>query len=232
MTPFPIISRLVESRTTFDPTASRDVWSPEALRDLTLKTIEVIRTQAHPFLDEKVDLYRGRYSRDKITIVSPRPDRRPMSSSKELQDALNVLMREANPTVTRNNSLFVTGAASQTSSYGEPHNVFPLGPFDYSWSPMLKDAWVDASKYIPAYYDLRDSNNLDVETILNAFREVGVAFRSNDGSLQEAVSTGNEILISCKSALLIRTSYYEKYVAPMMHAATEPDWDEAYKSFL
>lgn len=115
-----------------------------------------------------------------------RTNRRPMDSSNREQEDWNRKLNDDGCTAQRHNSLFVSGDSSFAHGYGIVYAVFPVGPFYYSWSNQFRDASGHESY---------------------AWHEASV-FKCDDGSLIEAIDSGNEIMIKCRSAICIPTYTY------------------------
>ena len=79
-------------------------------------------------------------------VRSIRRDRRPRDSDPQQHRWLNALLTIAGSPATRQNSLFVTGIASQAASYGPVHRVFMMGDYHYAWMPGEAD-WGEMSAH-------------------------------------------------------------------------------------
>jgi adenylate kinase family enzyme len=181
-----------------------------------------IRTEAQPWLrevgldDYHYRVYRGFQSGspDYIRIRSPRENRKPVDSPEELQEWMNKQIEEKGLVANRSNSFFVTGSPSFAEGYGEVYIGIPLGPFNYTWSGDIRDWYVyfknAANAGIPsltrqnsAYRELMQIENTDNESLISAKKKFRAYLRGDDGSIKEAISTGNEILLRAEEILFI-----------------------------
>lgn len=137
---------------------------------------QFILTNCQPYLKESNNqlLYRGTADSDADVFIKPvRRDREPMSSSQFLTDLFNEKIKAAGKIANRNNAMFCTGNRSSAWEYGHVFAVFPIGMFDYTWSPTAIDWYrkysdVDLTyKYLAAALRSKGPNFLhDVEFVL------------------------------------------------------------------
>lgn len=124
-----------------------DDSSLEILLAQANKIADVIAVKCAPYLKQwnrKQMLYRGvgtplPYGQF-ASIVNVRTNRRPTGSSKTHHTHLNKMFSGAGLKANRSNSLFCSGDKSQADMYGTPLVVFPVGEFNYTWSPNVTDA--------------------------------------------------------------------------------------------
>lgn len=107
-----------------------------------------IKSQCQPWLAEAGDLatkmYRGvlLHNKQDLPFQMPiRADRRSRDNKRETTSALNAAIAEKGLVANRSNSIFCTGALETAASYGLPHVVIPIGKFNYTWSPVMEDAF-------------------------------------------------------------------------------------------
>lgn len=88
-------------------------------------------------------LLRGTYkSTDKIKKVTPRSDRQPKDTPPELHKLLDWEFKRRFGWYARSEGVFVTGYYQDAKAYGTAiYMVFPIGRYDYIWSPKVKDLY-------------------------------------------------------------------------------------------
>ncbi len=79
------------------------------------------------------------YSEMNAFVKPTRLDRKPRDSLPALHQIFNNVLQAANSPVNRSNSLFCTSSASEAREYGKVYVLFPIGNFDYMWSPYYED---------------------------------------------------------------------------------------------
>lgn len=160
----------------------------------------LITTKCQPWLSEAgIDnvVWRGisreavvRNGSGMVQEVRVRKDRKPRDTSKRLHAIFNDRIRHEGCIANRSNSLFVTGEARTARNYGVAHAVFPVGEFNYTWSPIVKDAAIASEIIRYAEYDDR-------------------VFQGDNGSLIKAIKSKHEIMIACDSAILINEDIWD-----------------------
>ena len=108
----------------------------ECSKFLSLRTeplwrgVKLQRTEALKKLDiESIEAFYGKV----------RQDRAPKDSPKWFHDVLDDYLKEAFGIRFRTESLFCMSSKQGTSIYGTPVAIFPIGDFDYIWSPIIQD---------------------------------------------------------------------------------------------
>ena len=94
-----------------------------------------------PFL-----LYRGMHQNDVpadiLTPATVRKDRKPLDTNKLSSEIVDDWLFNLVKWRPRSAGLFVTSITRNARDYGVPYLVFPIGPFDYLWSPVISDMMV------------------------------------------------------------------------------------------
>jgi hypothetical protein len=124
----------------------------ESLGDLDQRElVKMIRHDCHEFLKEAGDvnflkgevLLRGmKIPTSKIDRLTTIKDRSPKDSSPRLMRTLDSYFEKNYHTSFRKNSVFCTNDANEAGSYGPLFYIFPIGKFEYAWSPSIIDAWI------------------------------------------------------------------------------------------
>lgn len=130
-----------------------DLEIRDAVNDASSKIIELLNSQSSQWLREKndhnVNALRGLahgtsdHARWAAFTRKTRQDRRPTDSSYDQTTLMNLFIGIAGGIANRNNSLFVTGSSRKAKRYGQLYIVFPLGEYQYTWSPEFSDWYVD-----------------------------------------------------------------------------------------
>lgn len=85
-------------------------------------------------------LFRGTSAAGSTFVkVKVRQDRRPMDTGQERHDAFNQIIADKGLVANRSNSLFCTTDRGTASEYGNECVIFPIGMFNYTWSPKYRD---------------------------------------------------------------------------------------------
>lgn len=153
-----------------------------------------------------------------------RTNRIPLGTSDELFEELIMIIKSLGGVANRNNSSMVTGADEWAQGFGEVYVFLPVGPFHYTWSPVISDWFLDLEdsgewkifyendpESLPFYFSgltpkEKASLRLKPRTELEKIIEV-------DKDLRAAIDSENEILVSAEEALLITVEMYEKLLA-------------------
>lgn len=167
------------------------------------KVRNFIKENCQPFLLEGVTkpLYRGTSGSSGWAFIKPiRSDRMPLDTSTRVTKMVNNAIISQNLVANRTNSVFCTGNADEAAVYGDVFCVIPIGKFSYTWSPDIQDLTNDLRSF------LKDTDDLDeIKRVIN-----GLDFRGDDGSLDDAVNSHNEVMIQAQSVLYIEPEYYSR----------------------
>lgn len=161
---------------------------------------------------------------DTYARVKVRQDRKPLDSSIKFQEFQNLIFRKAGLIANRSNSLFTTGNTEHARSFGNTCVVFPIGKFNYTWSPYIRDGYEmldrqytlpSGEKFGSSIYDKLDDSAFDAEEYANSMQKA-LEYQGDDGSLIKAIKSGNEIMIHCHEAYLIDRDFYTDEVFPIL----------------
>lgn len=189
---------------------------------MSQKIVTFAKTFCQPWLSQtdngKMIVYRGMNKEHEPAFVKKtRRDRRPLSSVDFWHNAYQAILQTMNSPATRTNSLFCTGKLSDTTLYGKSYVVIPIGHFNYSWSPVWSD-WtmrVEVSQLKKMLKQPIADNLSSPRGHINPGIEGACANPSNyipeevakyvtvDEGLQDAINSGNEIMIKCSAGLYI-----------------------------
>lgn len=169
-----------------------------------------------------------------VAFIKPtRQDRIPMTTNKARHDLYNMLINLMDGSANRTNSLFCTSSYDDADNYGTPFILIPIGPFQYTWSPVWKDWTCDATHEgmvnlwrddVLAFFKRNNEKTGKYNLVLrkefelnpNSYDLTKVAnYIKCDEGLPEAIDRRKEIMIECDSALYIAPGKYRQ-VLPLL----------------
>lgn len=106
-----------------------------------------------------------------IDLVPVRKRRTPMSTDIAIHHAVDEFFEMEFNTKFRSESMFATGNRDQASGYGSgggPSIVFPVGDFEFVWSPVIEDFYGDIVVSTPNFADPAIKKGL-----IKLYREMG-----------------------------------------------------------
>jgi len=162
-----------------------------------IKWQSIVKRDCKPYLKERGQvLYRGMDTASNKPIKKQvRLDNRsPAGSTVEVHAILNTYFDTMFGHPFRN-GLFVSGKENDVRLYGEIHIIFPIGDFDFLWSPVVSDLYGDADW---------NEDETDAKVISNEVHQN--KYQTTD--LKAATKSGNEIMIWCKEYYAIPYSIY------------------------
>ena len=167
----------------------------------------IIKRDCLPFLREigdKLPLYRGILSRHStLTRRKVRKDRIPKDTSKEVHHVLNLAFKQLSGINYRSEAVFVTHNKNVALDYGAIHMIFPIGNFDYAWSPKINDAFEWFAQGDLSNAVLKKQIEYDPENLNKYYDDVfefivsGKAKYKFNTGLQDAAAWRQEIMIHC-----------------------------------
>jgi hypothetical protein len=122
-------------------------------------------------------------------------DRTPMAMSLRLQKTMNEYFSSQFGSPFRNAAL-CTGDHNHAQIFGTVFSVFPIGEYQYLWSPDIADVnWAYGAFRTNYQFDYADSNELDTGFMKNVIADA--TFRTID--LSVAIASEKEIMLRCNS---------------------------------
>lgn len=102
-----------------------------------------IQDNCQPYLKANPDwkthkLYRGVMDQEDIFVRNIRVDRKPKDTPIEMHNLADRYLQVSGLKATRSNSIFCTGG-KEVYDYGLPYVIFPIGDFDFTWNPYIRD---------------------------------------------------------------------------------------------
>ncbi len=162
--------------------------------------LNIIKKDCKPFLQiigNKIDtfvMFRGMEDIYSDPIVRKKvrlDDRKPMSSAPIKHERYNHYFEDTFGQPFRN-SLHASGNQHMAEYYGDVFVIFPIGKFDWLWSPMINDMAMDIRWPMVG-------GQLNVPPSQEAVEEYLDTLNYNMNSdLKGAIQSGNEIMIRCK----------------------------------
>jgi len=167
------------------------------------KGARLIRRDSQFFLsqvDYPFSLYKGMFGQTHKFIKKQvrLENRRPQEMDPDMHIAINNYFTEAFGEPFRN-AIFTTGDEDSAGYFGSNYFIFPIGKFTFLWSPRIDDLNFAMHDLMEELYFLKLSpipptTAQKAEALIKALRQVD--YRT-DG-LQEAIKSGNEIMIRAK----------------------------------
>ena len=185
--------------------------------DMTDEQIkQIIQRDCAPYLREVGDkhLFRGMPVNKQFLKKRTRlADRDPVDTPVELHKMINAYFVKEFKKPFRN-AMFCTGKLSDATKYGIAYKVYPIGKFEYLWSPTIIDLWHSYNKnkgeiqdqLIAAGYSKNDVHTPDfIHKKYELFiKDVVVgAFKHNEG-LQQAIEADMEVMVWCEEYYAVR----------------------------
>lgn len=192
---------------------------------------EVIKRDCSKFLAENdgLPLYRGMSIEDRNLLlkkIDVPKNRQPKDLNQKIHDLIDDYLKERFGIRFRSEyCLFCSGDRKVASEYGDNlYYLFPIGDFKFCWSDIIKDAYTffdSPSKYSKSEGTEKIEQSLNIEipnyfvdyklTKIDEYLDIISKYLYKvhpykDKNLGEAIRSGNEIMVSCKEAYIIKTN--------------------------
>lgn len=160
-------------------------------RGMTL-SLEGEKSVADPYDEE------GASSRIYYWERVPRRDRNPRDLSAGLHKEIDQWFNEKFGFKARSQAVFCVGERGNVNEYGDLYYIFPMGEFQYAWSPEVRDLFAVRSHEMLDYpEDVTDAEK-EKYTPLEYFME-GLDYTNDD--LDKAVVARHEVMLKCDKYL-------------------------------
>lgn len=158
-------------------------------------------------------LYRG-LKIDKVPNVlhtfTVRQDRKPRDIDPQTSKIIDNALEKVTGIKFRSQAIFGTGDKAASNAYGVPCVIFPIGNFDYCWSPAITDAWTyfTSVEHDPpiGLDDILDDDESFEDMLYDEWIEriyeyitSGKAKYLLNSRLPDAIKSGHELMIKCNS---------------------------------
>ena len=185
--------------------------------------VELFLKNCAPFLSEIKGLnhkllpkHGSRRAADDWVIKKHEPRAAPRDSHEKLHLAIDTLLTKKFNWPARSDALFVSGDYDTARSYGPVSLIFPIGAYQYVWSPQFFDLY---DEYEKIFHNLNRSQTRSIEQWeLNAARAraetVRLAKRAEwhfNSELNTALSKGREVMLKAESYYEIRWGTEQAY---------------------
>lgn len=182
------------------------------LKESTTTDVEnftkTVKTACKPWLNSikgcpSKSVFRGVNATKPILLNKKvRSDRRPLSSTSEVQETFDEYFQQYWGWKPRSTGLFITGNVMSASYYGYIYVIFPIGSFKYLWNKTIYDL-----------YNVTNKRYSEVERLIREY---------TDKDLCKAIHLGNEIMVRCKAYHAIDA----KKLGSWLHKFEEPVYTE------
>lgn len=204
------------------------------------KFFDVIKENCKQYLAEikdptKVIAYRGIRDRGDhgfISVKDTRTNRQPLDTNKGLSAKIDEWFKREYGIRFRSSANFAAGDSNIAGKFGDVYIMFPIGDYDYVWSPNYSDITEDFQQYVEMHakqypeeynYIFKEGVKYIHPKHLNDFMKDG-HYKFNTG-LVDALTKHkrNEIMIHCKKYYLVYAGftngaqeYFLKYLKDSM----------------
>lgn len=161
--------------------------------------VELIRADCKPFLEQAngVMLYRGMHKTSTYLKMTVRSDRKPKNTSAAEHAVIDDWFNEKFGFRARSAAVFGSGEFADARLYGKVFAIFPIGRFEFVWSPIVSDLFVD----------IADSTGDDSKDSIINFLEQA---EYTDKNLSRGILSNNEVMIHCGTYYAVRLSRPEE----------------------
>jgi len=161
--------------------------------------VNLIKRDCKPYLKDikRIDnyrLYRGMkhiqdaFSKRKIRLN----DRTPTDTPQIIHDAINNYFNDAFGAPFRN-AMFCSGDYGEIQEYGEGYVIFPIGNYEFVWSPNIEDLYKIWDEYQPEFPDDVDA----YKRMAADFVEREIVDKYTNRHMTKAIESGNEVMVRC-----------------------------------
>jgi hypothetical protein len=183
------------------------------------KAILKMESECAPFLEElgsrKRVLWRGfnrRFSLPANHIVQVRADRKPVDTQLELHHAMDDWFLDNFGHRYRSNAVFASGSEKHSAVYGDLYAIYPIGDYEYVWSPKVKDTLLldEHARQLLTRIENQSGLKFDKDEWLEQKAAIIIDImdksRYTDAHLYSALSSGHEIMVHCDAYYAFHTT--------------------------
>jgi hypothetical protein len=143
--------------------------------------------------------------------IQVRKNKAPVPTPKKILDSFDRVMGEMYGREFRSDSFIATGSPSVAAKSGVKHMIFPIGKFDYLWSPKIRDLIhgmgheEDITNGEGLYFDIHDAEDEKAEDkVVKEFLEKKEFVFNKD--IKQAANKGHDVMLDCKYYYAVPTS--------------------------
>lgn len=96
----------------------------------------------------------------------------------------------------RSNAIFCSGRRETAVTYGELYSVFPIGNFDFCWSPNVRDLYLEIDES-EQYFDSK-------KEVYGLLPDLDYHNNTSISDFCTGIKSGNEMMIHCNEYYLVR----------------------------
>jgi hypothetical protein len=158
-------------------------------------------------------LYSGRSDKGDLFIGTVRQDRKPRNTDKERHSIADTLFLKHFGFKARSNAVFVTGSEMEASYYGTSYMVFPMGSYQFVWSPQVRDftmAIDDFSVWRPVgikdtmMVTIHGKAYTDSPAYIEKSLDRWISDKYKKDSIINAIKSGNEVMLHCDQYVAVK----------------------------
>ena len=182
--------------------------------DITYDDIQMIKKDCKKFFYESRFMHRNlplyrRMKRNikKYEIITPRKNRKPRDTPIEIHKELDKLFKNEFGWKVRSEGVFCSGSIT-SSIYGNLYYMFPIGKFEYVWSPDIKDLTVELERFdvLLSQDDKWYTTNIkETDEILSQ-----LIYTYKDDNFLKALESGKEIALKCDKYYAVNANYIDE----------------------
>jgi hypothetical protein len=197
-------------------------------QDQILQFSQLLKAECRPFLETtnaeisqfSLPLYRGIHKGLGAPVKIKCPiNRKPRDTLSLIHRIMDNFFLDTFGIAYRSNSLFCTGNKDRARSFGDLCLVFPIGTFEFCWSPKVKDLteWyyyelrrrfpLEKRAFSRPHYWAKDEGNIRLKAaITTILQDSGFI----DKRLNAAINSGNEVMIHANEFYLCPIEYEDQ----------------------
>ncbi len=180
----------------------------DIINDINNKCKPFVREWLREYNNKTLEIwYSGRYGKDSHYEGVIRTERTPLNMDKDVHYRLDDIFFSKFGVKYRSNSIFVTGDASEAGEYGKIYLIFPIGKYQYTWSPSINDLYLFSDI-------LGGDDQTRIDGLMRGYKQK---------DLSRAISSHHEIMLSGKQYIALRAKIYNNVILNWfeMHGTTE-----------
>lgn len=175
----------------------------------TERALAQVERQCADFIQElgaQFGLWRGfnrRFSLPDDHKLAVPEDRKPLDTEREIHHAMDDWFFDNFGFRARSNAVFCTGSENAALAYGNVHAIYPIGKYEYVWSPEVEDTLHlnEEARQLLMRIEGRERRKLSVAEWRERKAEIIIDIleksRYTGSGLKQAVKSHHEIMLHC-----------------------------------